>query len=185
MSTELVRYGDRQPPVLPVAVRRLALAALLCGTWGLACFVAAHVEADPVLHTGALFLHLASLVVGLGAVLRVDWEASLWLLGRRSLRDVLRLAAGSHTLIWAGLAGLVLSGVLLHPDLSSPLTRAKLAAVLLIALNGVQAHSLQDRLAASRGLPSTRLLLWSSASAGLSQVGWWSATLIGFANAQG
>jgi hypothetical protein len=179
---ELVPY--RPAPVLPLAARRLAVAAALCGVWGLACWVAGHVEADPPLHRAALFLHLASLVVGLGAVLRVDWEATLWLMGRRTLADVLRLASGSHTLIWTGLAGLVLSGVLLHPDLDAPLTQAKLAAVLLVALNGVQAHCLQDRLDASRGRPSAPLVLWSSASAGVSQLGWWSATLVGFVNAQ-
>jgi len=184
VSGELIPYRPPHGPLLPVPVRRLAVAAVLCGVWALACWVAAHVRADPVLHRGALFLHLAALVVGLGAVLRVDWEALLWLLGRRTLPEMLRLASGSHALIWAGLAGLVLSGVLLHPDLDAPLTRFKLAAVLVIALNGVQATCLQDRLDASRGRPSTGLLAWSSASAGLSQLGWWSATLVGFVNAQ-
>ncbi|MFN2537736.1 MAG: hypothetical protein ABR549_06235 [Mycobacteriales bacterium] len=120
----------------------------------------------------------------MGAVLVVDWHGLLWLLGKRSLPETLRLAAGSHTVIWAGLAGLVLSGMLLHPDLTSTLTRLKLGAVLLIALNGVQAHCLQMRLDAIRGRPPGRLLLWSSASAVLSQLGWWGATLVGFVNAQ-
>lgn len=182
MSGELVPY--RPAPVLPPVVRRLAVAGLLCGVWALSCWVAAHLEADASLHRAALFLHLAALVVGLGAVLRVDWEALLWLLGRRTLADVVRLAAGSHTLIWTGLAGLVLSGILLHPDLHAPLTQAKLVAVLVVALNGVQAHCLQDRLEASRGRPSTALVLWSAGSAGVSQLGWWGATLVGFVNAQ-
>jgi hypothetical protein len=182
MSAELVRYQAGSAPLIPLALRRLAVAGVLTGTWGVAVFVAAHVKADPALHRGALFLHLACLVLGLGAVLRVDWEGLLWLLGRRSLGDTLRMASGSHTLIWAGLAGLVLSGVLLHPDLSSGLTRFKLAAVLVIALNGVQAHCLQDRLDAARGRPGAPLLLRSAASAGLSQLGWWSATVVGFVN---
>jgi hypothetical protein len=72
MSAELVRYQPAPAPLIPLALRRLGLAAVLTGTWGVAVFVAAHVEADPALHRGALFLHLASLVLGLGAVLRGD-----------------------------------------------------------------------------------------------------------------
>ena len=182
--TEVMVYEPRDVPILPAAVRRLGVALLLTALWGAAVFVAAHVEPDPTLHTAALFLHLASLVLGLGAVLIVDWHGLLWMLGKRSLPETLRLASGSHAVIWAGLAGLVLSGMLLHPDLTSTLTRLKLAAVLLIALNGVQAQCLQLRLDAARGRPSPLLLLWSSASAGVSQLGWWGATLVGFVNSQ-
>jgi len=57
--------------------------------------------------------------------------------------------------------------------------------VVLIALNGVQAQCLQLQLDAARGRPAPLLLLWSAASAGVSQLGWWGATLIGFVNSQG
>ena len=182
MRGELVPYEP--PALLPVAVRRLGVAALLVVAWGAAVFVAAHVQPDPTLRTAALFLHLASLVLGLGAVLVVDWHGLLWMLGKRSLPETLRLASANHTVIWAGLAGLVLSGMLLHPDLTSPLTRLKLGLVLLIALNGVVAHCVQVRLDASRGRPTPALVLWSATSAGVSQLGWWGATLVGFVNSQ-
>ncbi|MGH8868927.1 MAG: hypothetical protein ACRDYU_13135 [Actinomycetes bacterium] len=163
----------------------VCLGGVMSGVWAAAVWVAAHLEADPALHTAALFAHLASLVVGLGAVMVVDLVGLLWLLGRRSILDVARVVDLGHLAIWVGLAGLVLSGVLLHPDLSSPLVWLKLFLVLAVGLNGLHAHAIRQllhRLAAPtppRGLVARVLV------AGLlSQAGWWGATLVGFLNAQ-
>jgi hypothetical protein len=36
-----------------------------------------------------------------------------------------------------------------------------------------------------RGRPTPARVLWSGASAGVSQLAWWGATLVGFVNSQG
>lgn len=142
------------------------------GCW----WLAGHAEPHRVLHEGALFVHLASLVLGFGAVLTVDWVGLLWLLGRRAFEDV-TTAAGNVTFpIWAGYAGLVGSGLLLEPDLGARLTQVKIALVLLIGLNGLVATALHRRLADG---PSLRLVAISSTTALLSQIGWWGAVVIG------
>jgi hypothetical protein len=156
---------------------------------GAAVWAAAYLSPDPALRTGALFVHLAALVVGFGAVLTVDWFALLWLLGRRSLIELTNVAAAVHLPIWLGLGGLVLSGALCGPDLSEPLTRLKLALVLLVTLNGLYTYTVSERLArlshrGDDGAVPIRLLLRAVTSATLSQLGWWGAMIIGFVNAQ-
>ncbi|MGW0880190.1 hypothetical protein [Streptomyces sp. NPDC002671] len=152
----------------------------------MACaWISLHVQVDASLHTAALFVHLASLILGFGAVLAVDYQALLWLTGRCSLADALNSTNRLHVPIWAGLAGLVASGALLHPDMGSPLTRTKLALVLALTLNGLQAGLLTRRMAARRGAPiAPRLLVWGAATALVSQVCWWGAVVIGFHNSR-
>ncbi|MGP4001589.1 hypothetical protein [Streptomyces sp. 8N706] len=148
--------------------------------------MAHHLHADPALQLAARFLHVVALIVGLGAVLAVDWFAVLWLLGRRRLADVLQTACGLQVPIWLGLAGLVVSGLFLHPDLTSPLTLVKLGLVLAITLNGLYAHWLGqclDRCRDDARVPR-HLLVQSGVAATVSQLGWWGATLIGFLNSQ-
>jgi hypothetical protein len=152
---------------------------------GAAVWVGASVHPHPTVHQGALFVHLACLVLGFGSVLTVDWVAAGWALRRRSFDDVMTAAGHAHAPIWAGYAGLVASGALLEPDLHSPLTLVKLAMVLVIGCNGAVATSLQHRLTAtSPAGPTGRLMLLSGVVAGVSQMCWWSATMIGFVNAR-
>ncbi|MER5942435.1 hypothetical protein ABT121_34595 [Streptomyces sp. NPDC001928] len=55
----------------------LAAAGLLsCTALAAVCWMSGHVHPDPTLQTVARFLHVAALVVGLGAVLAVDWSPS-------------------------------------------------------------------------------------------------------------
>ncbi|MGG8407278.1 hypothetical protein ACM614_11955 [Streptomyces sp. 12297] len=171
-------------------VSATALGAVLLITGGL--WMSTHLRTDPALHDAALFVHLASLVLGFGAVLSADWYGALWLTGRCSLGEVTAATARLHTPIWAGLAGLVGSGVMLHPDLGSPLTQTKLLLVLILTVNGLQAGALGERLnahgaaAAGRdGAPAavpTALLVRCAVTAGLSQICWWGAVVIGFLN---
>lgn len=151
------------------------LAAVPCCLW-----VASNVTPTPALHSAALFVHLAALLVGFGAALTVDWVALRWTIGRGHLLDVLDTASVMTAPIWAGFAGLVLSGIFLEPALASTLTQIKLVLVLLIGLNGVVAIGLHRAMVRR---PSLRLVTLGLGCAAISQVGWWGATLIGFINA--
>lgn len=168
-------------PVLPAwalhAAAALALfAALLGGLWA-----STHLHADEVLLQVARFGHVAALVLAFGAVLAIDWVALLWLLGRRGLPDVLRAAADSQVPVWAGYAALVLTGLLLQPDLADPLTRTKVGLVLLVGWNGLVALWLHRLLSHRPRRVHVRVSLVSGA---VSQAGWWGALLIGFLNSR-
>jgi hypothetical protein len=171
------RHRRRAPSYLP----GLALVA----AWATMFLTVPYVRVDADLRQVALFAHLAALVLGFGAVLTLDWFGLMWMLRRQTLTTLVRVAQVVHTPIWLGLAGLTLSGVLLAPNTSAPLTVVKLLAVLVVALNGLVAAKVQERLLAlDGGTPSRRLLLTSVLVAGISQAGWWTATLVGFLNAQ-
>ena len=152
-----------------------------------ALIVSTVVPADYALRPVALSLHVLSLVVSFGAVLVIDWHGLLWLAGRRGLTESTRLAAGAGPLIWGGLAGLMATGALLHPDLSSPLTVTKLVLVLAVAWNGAAMSALRRRMAQlpayvkPADLPRRDWRLMMTATV-ISQVGWWGAILIGFVN---
>lgn len=150
-----------------------------------AYWVAGPVHAGATLQTAARFFHVAALVVGLGSVLAVDWFAVLWLLGRRRLSDILSTACTLQVPIWLGLAGLVVTGLFLHPNLKSPLTLLKLGLVFAVTLNGLYARWLGQRLERCQDGPVPRhLLVQSGVAATVSQTGWWGAMLIGFLNSQ-
>ncbi|MEU6931926.1 hypothetical protein AB0A05_22560 [Streptomyces sp. NPDC046374] len=163
-----------------------AVGALAAAFLAASCWTSGHVHAGVTFQTAARFLHVASLVVGLGSVLAVDWFAVLWLTGRRPLAGVLDTACTLQTPIWAGLGGLTVTGLFLRPDLDSPLTLVKLGLVLAVTLNGLYAHRLGQLLERFRGDGAVprRLLVRSAGAATVSQVGWWGATFIGFLNSQ-
>src|SRR5690606_33307209 len=118
--------------------RRRALGyVLVTGAWAASVGLSTLLAPPPWLHTVALFVHLASLILGLGAVLMVEWYGLLWSTEWRSVRDLRQVDVTATPLIWAGLVGLLASGALLQPNLESPLTMVKLGAVLLVSLNGV------------------------------------------------
>ena len=168
--------------LLPVYRFPIILAALLA-----AIAVSRVVPADYALRPAVLSLHVLALVVSFGAVLVIDWHGLLWLAGRRGLTESTRLAAGAGPLIWGGLAGLIVSGALLHPNLTSPLTVTKLVLVLAVAWNGAAMSALRRRMAqlpayvTPGNLPRRDWRLMMTATV-VSQVGWWGAILIGFVN---
>ncbi|WP_229845112.1 hypothetical protein [Streptomyces cinnamoneus] len=151
--------------------------------WAGSVWVSVHVQADASLHTAALFAHLVGLVLGFGAVLVADYHGLLWMTGRCTLREAVGSAGRLHLPIWAGLAVLVLSGMMLHPDPSATLTRIKLVLVLALTLNGLQAGLLNKRMAGQPAAP--RHLIWGGATALISQICWWGAVVIGFLNSRG
>ncbi|MFF3213454.1 hypothetical protein ACFYYB_22595 [Streptomyces sp. NPDC002886] len=175
------RDGPQPTPVWVLGALGVFSTAALTG----ACWVSGHVHADPTLQTTARFLHLAAMVVGLGAVLAVDWFAILWLRGRRRLADILNTATTLQVPIWGGLAGLLVTGLFLSPNMESKLTLTKIALVLAITLNGLYAHWLGQRLERYRDTRvPVRFLVQSGAAATVSQAGWWGACVIGFLNSQ-
>jgi hypothetical protein len=157
-----------------------ASTVLAAGLW-----ISLHVQIDPVVRMAVLFGHLSSLIVGLGAVLVTDYHAMLWVARRCSLREVGANAERLHLLIWLGLMGLVLSGLLLKPNLNSTITIIKLALVLVLTINGLQVRFLSRRIAAApQGRMSGLEVAWGAASGLLSQICWWGAAFIGFWNEQ-
>lgn len=169
------------PPLLPAWAPLAVIGAVIAIVGACCLWAAGHLHPDPVLHDAARFVHLTSLVVGFGAVLSVDWVALLWVLRRRRLTDVLVTASNMHVPIWAGYAGLVLSGVLLEPSMSSGVTQVKLGLVLLIGWNGLVAMWLHQLL---QGEVRRTMFLASASCAAVSQLGWWGAMVIGFVNAR-
>ena len=136
-------------------------------------------------HDVVLRSHLAALALGFGAVLAVDWHGLLWLLRRIELGELLTVTTRLTTPIWLGLAGLVTTGALLDPDTGSTLTRLKIALVALVAVNGLHASAVHRALSARRGSAvPRRLLVRALAVGGLSQLGWWGATVIGLLNSR-
>ncbi|BCJ75038.1 hypothetical protein CS0771_45820 [Catellatospora sp. IY07-71] len=159
--------------------------ASLLVAWGTLLAAAPYLPTSSGIRPVALFVHLAAVVLGFGAVLTLDWSGLMWLLGRQDLATLVSVARVVQTPIWLGLGLLVVSGAQLSPDTSSPLTVVKLVAVLAVALNGQWAGRVQERLAClGNARPSRRLLGAAVLVATISQAGWWTATLVGFISAQ-
>jgi hypothetical protein len=139
------------------------------------------------LHISMLFVHLASIIVGLGSAVFLEFNGLLWTIGRSTLADVRQTEQSVSALAWLGILGLFFSGAFLEPNLEDPLTVVKMAAVLVVAMNGVA----MTRLTAELGrLPATipfarvprRVQLWCIWSALVSQAAWWTAVIIGMLN---
>ncbi|GAA4374014.1 hypothetical protein [Agromyces bauzanensis] len=167
--------------------RRAVGYVLITGGWAATIWVSTLLAPPPWLHTTALFVHLASLVVGLGAVLMVEWHALLWATEWRTVRDLRQVDVTLKPPIWAGLIGLLASGALLQPDLEAPTTIVKLLAVLVVSLNGVALTQWTaylgrfPRKMRFRALPR-RARIRFIATAVVSQLAWWTAVTIGMLN---
>ena len=179
MTASTLAHAPSREPVLPGWRRFAAAAAVIVIAGGGCITVAATASPSPLAHDVALFAHFTALIIGLGAVMAVDWVAFLWVAGRRELVQLLGMATNMAIPIWIGYAGLVLSGLLLEPDLTSPWTRIKLALVVVIGLNGV---FVAWQHAALQRVDSPRLLVVGAMSAMVSQGCWWGAAVVGFLN---
>ena len=129
----------------------------------------------------------ASIIVGLGAAVFLEFNGLLWMIGRRTLDDLRHTERSVSALAWIGILGLFASGAFLQPNLEDPLTAIKMLAVLVVAMNGVA----MTRLTAELGrLPAGRdsrrsprsCKMWCIWSALVSQAGWWTAVIIGMLN---
>ncbi len=132
---------------------------------------------DLGLRSTVLFLHLVCVPIGFGAVVMMNVYTALWLMGRKSYRDVLALAGVAHCLMAGGLAGLIATGIALDPDLDSTLMRVKLVLLLALMLNAVKAHQSTGNLAT---LPSRAVGWRIVVPAVVSQIAWWGTIGIGF-----
>jgi len=169
------------------------LVAILCAVavtvWLVSVLAGNSMRVEGLVHTYALIAHILAMVVSFGAILLVDWHGFLWLLGRRELAETIRLDGVATPLIWGGLAGLLASGAFLDPHLSSVMTDIKLAAVLVLTLNGILLIPLMRRLARLSPTASFRDLTVGQrfhmlSCLTVSQLCWWTAIVIGFINAQ-
>jgi hypothetical protein len=150
--------------------------------------VSTRVELGHAALTVAVAAHVLGLVIGLGAVVLVDWYGVAWMAGLRDLSECLRLAQAAHPLIWLGLGLLLVSGIGLSPDLGSTVTWLKQGLVLVLLNNGVALGAQSRRLrtvATATSLqtlpPALRVQLVTSVT--VSQVSWWGAVVLGFITA--
>lgn|SRR3989344_4471524 len=132
----------------------------------------------------ALFVHLASLIIGFGAVLVIDTFGLLMLLGKQPLEQVKKVAEVTQRLIWIGWGGMVVSGLNLIwlKGYVDNLTKIKLFFVLMVGLNGIFLHILKkalEKFQNKEDIPRIWMFRMFLASA-ISQTGWWGAILIGF-----
>lgn len=167
--------------------RRVIAYVIVAAAWAASVWLGTVLAPPEWLRAIALFVHLASLIVGLGAVLAVEWYGLLWATEWRSARDVRQVDATMRPLIWTGLIGLLVSGALLQPDVTAPATIVKLVAVLIVSLNGVALTQWTDYLRRFPrklrfGTLPRRARIRFVASAVVSQVAWWTAVIIGMLN---
>ncbi len=159
-------------------------------SWLLSLFLGGSLDEGGTPRWAWLVAHLGLLVVGLGAAVMVEYSGFLWAIGRGTLGELRETERRLAVPAWIGFAGLLVTGVFLAPDLTSPATALKLAAVLLIGLNGVALGRLAlelGRLPAS--IPFRRAPMqvraWCFVSGATSQLAWWSAVLVGTLNTAG
>ncbi|MBO1269118.1 hypothetical protein [Arthrobacter cavernae] len=175
----------------PASTRLLVvlLTAAAIVAWSLSVWLAVTLRVEGPVHTVAQVVHILAMVLAFGAIMLVDWHGFLWLIRRRQLKEIIRLDGAATPLIWAGLAGMLASGVFLNPNLGNPLTVIKLVAVLLLIINGIMLIPLMRRLvkmspaSTFAGLqPGQRFHMLACLS--ISQLCWWTAIIVGFINAE-
>ena len=132
--------------------------------------------------------HMASLVLAYGTVLIVDLIGAFWLLGEIGRERMLAITKWAQLLIWTGLVGMLISGAMLGPDLTKPLTRVKMTLVILLAVNGLNLDALRKRTMQLSGqsfwdTPNS-YKAWSIFSITLSQALWLSIIVVAALNSR-
>lgn len=186
-APSILPQAEPEPPapILRRQRRRLVMLGILCTAGWLASLLVGHyVDCGPEFHRIGLAVHILALVVSFGTILVVDWLGLLWLLGKVEMHASGKLEAAAKPLIWGGLSLLLVSGALIDPDLSSPVTVVKLISVLVLMLNGLTIAPAMHRLLALPprtrfGELARRLRLRLMVALTVSQACWWTAVLIG------
>jgi hypothetical protein len=133
-----------------------------------------------------IIIHLAALCAAYGSVVIVDLIGLLWL-GKQIERErMLAITAWAQPIIWAGIIVMMISGAMLGPDLSRPLTKVKMTLIILLAINGLNLDALRKR---TKGLTGqsfwdapTSYKAWSVFSIVLSQALWISIVVVAALN---
>ncbi|UVJ40197.1 hypothetical protein [Arthrobacter sp. CJ23] len=185
MSATAIRSVLSRPRFLVPVLFVAATAA-----WGISVAAGSALTFDHGIHRLALSAHVLAMVLAFGSVIVVDWVGFLWLIGRRRLHDTSRLESAAAPLIWIGLAGLLLTGAFIHPDITNTATQLKMCCVLGLMLNGISLipvmrslHALPDGTMFKDVAANLRARLLLALV--LSQSFWWTAIVIGFANSMG
>lgn len=153
----------------------------------LSLWASTNLSPPPWVHITALFAHLASVIIGLGAAVVLEFTGLLWITDRRTLDELRRSEKLVSLVAWAGILGLIASGTFLQPNLADPLTVVKMIAVLIVGMNGVAMTRLTRELARLPAharfdaIPQS-VKLWCVWSALVSQAAWWTAVIIGMLN---
>lgn len=132
----------------------------------------------------ALMIHLFGLILGLGSVVVTDLFGLLWIFNHVKFPQIVRISAKTEKFIWAGWFILVGAGIplIIIKGVIDNLMILKLFFVGIIAINGIFLHVIHKQLKKYiyvDGVPKIlmfRLILAIS----ISQIGWWSAFVIGF-----
>ena len=187
MAGQTMTAPAEKPALSRPSILIPALSVAAAAAWCTSLAVGHTHTFDVGIHRLALSAHVLAMVLAFGSVIVVDWVGFLWLVGKRGLRDTSRLEQAAAPLIWAGLAGLLVTGALIHPDITSPATQLKMCCVLGLMLNGISLIPVMRRL---HLLPEGTMFKEVSGSLrarllvalALSQAFWWTAIMVGFAN---
>lgn len=135
-----------------------------------------------------LGVHILVLAIAYGSVVIVDVIGLFWLLGRIGRERMLALSKWAQPVIWSGLITMMISGALLGPDLTKPLTKVKMVLVILLALNGLNLDSLRKRTKQLSGQSfwdtPNNYKAWSIFSIALSQALWISIVIVAVVNSR-
>ena len=131
-----------------------------------------------------LFVHLASLILGFGAVMLTDLYGVLWIRDRLRFKQMVRVSGVNEMFVWIGWAGMVVSGVpllVLKGEVDN-LMVIKLFFVVLIGINGIVLHRIQSRLEGfgDGEIVPHGFMFRLGLALFVSQFGWWGALVIGF-----
>jgi hypothetical protein len=135
-----------------------------------------------------LYIHLIGLILGFGSVLVTDLFGMLWIFDRVRFPHLVRVSDTTSNFIWIGWGIMVAAGIpliYLKGEVDN-LMIIKLFFVILIGINGIALHYLQNILQDYQKVKNvpTITLIRLSLSLAVSQMGWWGAFTIGFLHRQ-
>lgn len=134
----------------------------------------------------ALFIHLVGVILGFGAVMFVDIVGALWVIRKVTAKQLVWITGIGQKVIWSSVGLLIASGWFLLPEVLSTRTRFKLAAVLILIVNGFFLDRIRKRLDEQKESDFWKMprsfQIQSVVAISLSQLMWWTAIIIGFLN---
>jgi hypothetical protein len=132
----------------------------------------------------ALMIHLFGLILGLGSVVVTDLFGLLWILNHVRFPQIIRISAKTEKFIWAGWLIMVAAGIPLIyiKGVIDNLMIIKLFFVGIIAVNGIFLHWIHQKLKCFGHKDQVPKLLMFRLILAIfvSQLGWWTAFVIGF-----